>query len=176
MHAGIQRSTRAFAVNLAAWYRHAVLRMKQHARALRKNLGLNRFLFGKSVRQVLWLAGIIAGAAACADWLDSRAAGVLALILLLLLASIGRSLERIAASMRTQPAAYVSPSTSAVETTEQRKIYISAKAMERLRPWVEDESSLTEESAKAYCSVLLDMLAMLHPQLSSRAGAEDKWS
>ena len=176
MHAGIQRSTRAFALNLSAWYSHAVLRMKQHARTLLKNLRVKRLLGGRVVRQVLWLAGIVAGAAACAVWLDSRAAGLLALILLFLLASIGRSLERIATGMRTQPAACLYPSTSTVETTEQRKIYISAKAMERLRPWVEDESSLTEESAKAYCSVLLDTLAMLHPKLSGRAYAEDKWS
>jgi hypothetical protein len=41
---------------------------------------------------------------------------------------------------------------------------INAKAIEHLLPWVKDESSLTEESAKAYCSVLLDTLATPHPK------------
>lgn len=175
MHAAIQRSTRAFASNLSAWRSHALLRIKQRARELRK-VRVKRFLGGRLAYETLSLAGIIAGAAACALWQDSRAAGVFALIALFLLASIGRSLHRIAAGMRAEPAAAVYPNTAPADTSDPRNIYISAKAMQRLRPWVEDQSSLTEESAKAYCSVLLDTLAMLHPKLSGRTHAEDKWS
>ena len=98
-----------------------------------------------------------------------------ALIVLFLLSNIARSLQHIAGFLRTQPAAAVHPAwrTPTVEGPSQHNIYISAKAMERLRPWVEDESTLTEESAKAYCSVLLDTLAMLRPTMAGRARFED---
>lgn len=172
----MQRSSRTFATNLSDWYVHIVLRIKQHARELLRKPRVRPFLRSRTVHEVLWLAGILAGAAAFALWLSSSAAGLFAVILLFLLATIGKSLERIAAGMRTQPAARLSPSASDVQTTDQRNIFISAKAMERLRPWVEEERPLSEESAKAYCSVLLDTLAMLHPTLSGRAHAEDKWS
>jgi hypothetical protein len=176
MHAGIQGPTRSFAIQLLAWYNHAVLRMKQRARELRKNLRVKRPLGRGRLYPFFSLAAIIAGATGCALWLDSKAAGVFALGLLFLMANINKSLERIAAGIRTQPAAALHEHAAHAEPKDARKIFISTKAMERLRPWVEDESSLTEESAKAYCSVLLDTLAMLHPRLTDTTYAEDKWS
>jgi hypothetical protein len=134
-----------------------------------------RRLSPQSVRKALPLTAIIAGAAAAALWLNSIAAGVFVLILLFLLSNIGRSLQHIVGLLRTQSAAALHPAWRApsVEGPNQHNIYISVKAMERLRPWVDDESSLTEESAKAYCSVLLDTLAMLRPMMAGRARVED---
>jgi hypothetical protein len=138
-------------------------------------VGVERHFSRQSVRKALPLIAILTGAAACALWLNSIAAGVFALILLFLLSNIGRSLQDIAGLLRTQSAFALHPAwhTPSVEGPTQHNIYISAKAMERLRPWVEDESSLTEESAKAYCSVLLDTLAMLRPTMAGRARVED---
>jgi hypothetical protein len=95
-------------------------------------------------------------------------------MLLFLAVRTVKSLERIASALGSQPFV-ASPANWRQfdkDGTNDQKIYISSKAMERLRPWVEDESSLTEESAKAYCSVLLDTLAVLNPRLTgnTRAG------
>jgi hypothetical protein len=43
---------------------------------------------------------------------------------------------------------------------------MSTEAIEHLLPWVKDETALTEESAKAYCSVLLDTLATPNPKFA----------
>ncbi|HKW65942.1 MAG TPA: hypothetical protein VJP04_01555 [Terriglobales bacterium] len=175
MHSTTQNSARGLASSISGWCGDKFLGLEQRIRRLLKNAGVKRYLSRQSVRKALPLIGIIAGAAACALWLNSTAAGVFALILLFLLANIGRSLQHIAGLLRAQSAgtlhtAWRPPS---VEGPNQHNIYISAKAMERLRPWVEDESSLTEESAKAYCSVLLDTLAMLRPTMGGRARFED---
>jgi hypothetical protein len=43
---------------------------------------------------------------------------------------------------------------------------MSTEAIEHLLPWVKDETVLTEETAKAYCSVLLDTLATADPKFA----------
>ena len=43
---------------------------------------------------------------------------------------------------------------------------MSTEAIEHLLSWVKDETSLTEESAKTYCSVLLDTLATAHTKFA----------
>lgn len=174
MHSNIQRSAQDLAGSISARCKNSFLRLEQRSRRLLKNVHV-RPLSPQSVRKALPLTAIIAGAAAAALWLNSVAAGVFALILLFLLSNIGRSLQHIVGLLRTQFAAALHPAWRApsVEGPNQHNIYISAKAMERLRPWVEDESSLTEESAKAYCSVLLDTLAMLRPTMAGRARVED---
>lgn len=178
MYSDVQPSVRTFASNMSGWYSRNILGLRQHAVRLRKRVLVIRQLRGQSLYAFLSAIGIIVGAAAGGLWLNSSAAGLFALILLLLLASIGRSLQRIAGLLRMQPGAPLYPTWSVPKTgtASERNIYISAKAMERLRPWVEDQSSLTEESAKAYCSVLLDTLAILDPKLAGRAGAGDIWS
>ena len=175
MRGNIQRSARTFASNVYGWCKYNIMRLGQNISHLLKNSGIKQRLSRQSVRKTLPLVGIIAGAVACGLWLNSTAAGVFALILLFLLSSIVQSLDRMAALMRTQSVAPLHSNwrASSLETPSQRNIYISAKAMERLRPWVEDQSPLTEESAKAYCSVLLDTLAILRPGLAGRAHAED---
>jgi hypothetical protein len=160
---------------MSSWCRQSVLRVEQGTSQLLKRVHIKRRLSRQSARRALPLVGIVAGAAACALWLNSTAAGVFALILLFLLSNIGRSLQHIVGLLRTQSAVALHPTWRAgsIEGPSQHNIYISAKAMERLRPWVEDEGSLTEESAKAYCSVLLDTLAMLRPTMAGRARVED---
>ena len=160
---------------MSSWCKRSVLRLEQHTSRLLKSAHIKRHLSRQSVRKALPLIGIVAGAVACALWLNSTAAGVFAFILLFLVSNIGTSLQHIAGLLRTQSAAALHPAWRApsVESPDQHNIYISAKAMERLRPWVEDESTLTEESAKAYCSVLLDTLAMLRPTIAGRARVED---
>ena len=178
MYSDVQPSFRSFASNISGWCNRNILDLRQRADRLRKRVLAKRRLRGQSLHTILSALGIIMGAAAGGLWLNSRAAGLFALVLLLLLASIGRSLQRIASLLRTQPGVPLSPTWSVPRpgTASERNIYISTKAMERLRPWVEDQSSLTEESAKAYCSVLLDTMSILDPKLAGRAGAGDIWS
>ena len=175
MHSNIQGSARSLASSISAWCRDSFLSLEQRTSRVLNNVRIKRHLSRQSVRKALPLIGIIAGAAACALWLNSIAAGVFALIVLFLLSNIGRSLQHIAGLLRTQSAAALHPAwrTTSLEGPNQHSIYISVKAMERLRPWVDDESTLTEESAKAYCSVLLDTLAMLRPTMAGRARVED---
>ena len=175
MHSTIQHSTRGLASSISGWCSDRFLSLAQRIRRLLKNASVKRHLSRQWVRKALPFVGIVAGAAGCALWLNSTAAGVFAFILLFLLSNIGRSLQHIAGLLRTQSAGTLHPASRApsVEGPDQHNIYISAKAMERLRPWVEDEGSLTEESAKAYCSVLLDTLAMLRPTMGGRARFED---
>jgi hypothetical protein len=175
MHSNVQRPARNLTSSMFGWCKPSVLRMGHHTSRLLKRANVQHFLSRQSVRKAFPLTTIIAGAASCALWLNSIAAGVFALILLFLLSNIGRSVQHIAGLLRTQSVAALHPAWRApsVEGPNQHSIYISTKAMERLRPWVEDESSLTEESAKAYCSVLLDTLAMLRPMLAGRAQVGD---
>ena len=173
MHSTTQNSARGLASSISGWCGDKFLGLEQRIRRLLKNGALKRHLSRQSVRKALPLIGIIAGAAGCALWLNSAAAGVFAFMLLFLLLNIGRSLQHIAGLLRTQSAGDLHSASPRVEGPNQHNIYISAKAMERLRPWVEDESALTEESAKAYCSVLLDTLAMLRPTMAGRARFED---
>lgn len=173
MHSTIQNSFRGLVGSISGGCRDKFLILEQRIRRLLKNTGVKRHLSRQWVRKALPLMGIIAGAAGCALWVNSTAAGVFAFILLFLLSNVGRSLQHIAGLLRTQSGGTLYSASRAPEATNQPNIYISAKAMERLRPWVEDQSSLTEESAKAYCSVLLDTLAMLRPTLGGRARFED---
>lgn len=173
MHSTIQGSARGLASSISGWCSDLFLSLEQRIRRLLKNTGVKRPLSRQWVRKGLPLIGVIVGAAGCALWSNSTAAGVFAFILLFLLSNIGKSLQHIAGLLRTQSGGTLHSASRAPEGPNQHNIYISAKAMERLRPWVEDEGSLTEESAKAYCSVLLDTLAMLRPTMAGRARFED---
>lgn len=175
---GIVQSARNFAGRIIGRCRKLILLIEQRAGLWLKGVRTGRRFRVRSVSDVISLLAGVAGAVACGLWLESIAAGLLAFILLLQLGRMVRSLERIAAVLKTQSAAPLLPHwrPAAREPANARSIYVSAKAMERLRPWVEDEGSLTEESAKAYCAVLLDTLAILDPKLAGRAGAEDTWS
>jgi hypothetical protein len=113
---------------------------------------------------------VIGGAVAFGFWWDSISAGLFACFALFLLADIYKALRQIVATHRWQSdrtiAANANGNTSRIAERSEPNLEINAKAIEHLLPWVKDETSLTEESAKAYCSVLLDTLATLHPKFA----------
>jgi hypothetical protein len=96
--------------------------------------------------------------------------GLFACAALFLMASIDKALRQIVAIFRWERDRAVAPAsnwnTSGAVERRERDIEVGARAVDRLRPWVDDETSLTEEGAKAYCSVLLDTLATLHPKFA----------
>jgi hypothetical protein len=113
---------------------------------------------------------VIGGAVAFGFWWDSISAGLFACFALFPLAGMYKALRQIVATHRWQPdrtiAANANGNTSRIAERSEPNLEINAKAIEHLLPWVKDETSLTEESAKAYCSVLLDTLAALHPKFA----------
>ena len=113
---------------------------------------------------------VIGGAVAFGFWWDSINAGLFVCFALFLLAGIYKALRQIVATLRREPdrifAANPNWNISRIAERSEPNFEINAKAIEHLLPWVKDETSLTEESAKAYCSVLLDMLATLHPKFA----------
>src|SRR5712692_9246125 len=111
---------------------------------------------------------VLAGAAAFGFWWGTISAGLFACLALFFLAGIYKALRQIVATLRWERDRVIAGNSnwnasSTVERSE-RNSDVGARAIEHLRPWVEDETSLTEERAKAYCSVLLDTLAALHPK------------
>src|SRR5712692_10607250 len=115
-------------------------------------------------------AAVLAGAAAFGFWWDSVSAGLFACFALFFLAGIYKGLRQIVATLRREPdrmiAANSNGNTSSMTERSERNLEVSARAIEHLRPWVQDETSLTEEGAKACCAILLDTLAGLHPKLA----------
>ena len=115
-------------------------------------------------------AAVLAGAAAFGFWWDSVSAGLFASFALFFLAGIYKGLRQLVATLRWEHdriiAANSNWNTSGTVERNERNFEVGAKAIEHLRPWVEDETALTEEMAKAYCSVLLDTLATLHPKFA----------
>jgi len=115
-------------------------------------------------------AAVLAGAAAFGFWWDSVSAGLFACFALFFLAGIYKGLRQLVATLRWEHdriiAANSNWNTSGTVERSEQNLEVGAKAIEHLRPWVEDETALTEERAKAYCSVLLDTLATLHPRFA----------
>jgi len=115
-------------------------------------------------------AAVLAGAAAFGFWWDSVSAGLFASFALFFLAGIYKGLRQLVATLRWEHdriiAANSNWNTSGTVKRSEQNFEVGAKAIEHLRPWVEDETALTEERAKAYCSVLLDTLATLHPKFA----------
>ena len=116
-------------------------------------------------------AAVLAGAAAFGFWSDSISAGLFACVALFLMASIYEALRQLVATFRWEHdriiAAASNWNTSGTVERRERNFEVGAKAIEHLRPWVEDETALTEERAKAYCSVLLIRLRPFIPSLQS---------
>jgi hypothetical protein len=115
-------------------------------------------------------AAVLAGAAAFGFWWDSVSAGLFASFVLFFLAGICQGLRQLVATLRWERdriiAANSNWNTPGTVVRSEQNFEVGAKAIEHLRPWVEDETALTEERAKAYCSILLDTLATLHPKFA----------
>ena len=104
---------------------------------------------------------IIMGAIAFGLWWNSIAAALFGCIVLFFLAGIYKAIEQLAGTsnmMRRYGPSAVDLESRALNVPA-RRTDIQLKAIQRLRPWVENETSLTEEGAKAYCTVLLDLVA-----------------
>ena len=138
--------------------------IKKAKKAMASNLSANW------IRDTIPPAAVVAGAGAFGFWWNNISAGLFACFALFLLAGIYKALGQIVATLRWEHdriiAANSSGNTSSIAEQGERNFEMGSKAIEHLRPWVKDETSLTEESAKAYCSVLLDTLAALHPKLA----------
>ena len=109
---------------------------------------------------------VIGGAVAFGFWQSSIIAALFTFFALFLLAGIYKALRQIVAALRREPDRIITANEkwniSRIAERSEPNFEISATAIEHLLPWVKGETSLTEESAKEYCSVLLDTFGALH--------------
>jgi hypothetical protein len=157
----IQASISPMATKMQRWIASLVKKVKK---TMVSNLSANW------IHDTIPPVAVLGGTVALGFWQDSISAGLFACFALFFLASIYKALRQIVATLRSEHdriiAANSNCNTSSIAEQGERNFEIGAKAIEQLRPWVKDETSLTEESAKAYCSVLLDALAALHPKIA----------
>ena len=151
MYTDIERRRPSLATNLQRWISPLASKMQGRIASLAKKpkKAMVLDLSANWIHNAIPAVAVPGGGVAFGFWQDSVSAGLFACFALFLLAGIYKALCQIVATHRWQP---------------DRTIAANAKAIEHLLPWVKDETSLTEESAKAYCSVLLDTLAALHPK------------
>ena len=170
---GIPPSVGSLATNIQSRISPLATKMPRWVASLGKkaNKGMVANLSAKWIHNTIPLVAVPGGAIAFGFWQDSVSAGLFACFALFLLAGNHKALREIVATLRWGAdriaAANANWNTSSAAERSEPNFEISAKAIEHLLPWVKDETSLTEESAKAYCSVLLDTLATLHPKLQS---------
>ncbi len=172
MHIGIRPSVGSLATNIQGWIRALATKMKRGMASLVKK-AKTVMVFDLSanwIRNAIPPVAVLGGAAAFGFWQDSIGAGVFACFALFLLAGIYNALRQIVVALRGEPdrmiAANANWKVSRSAERGERNFEMSAEAIEHLLPWVKDETALTEESAKAYCSVLLDTLAARHPKFA----------
>ena len=169
-HIGIPPSIGSLATNIQGRISPLATKMQRCIASLGKKAkkGMVANLSANWIHNAIPAVAVPGGGVAFGFWQDSVSAGLFACFALFLLASIYKALRQIVATHRWQPdrtiAANASGNTSRIAERSEPNFEISAKAIEHLLPWVKDETSLTEESAKAYCSLLLDTLAALHPK------------
>jgi hypothetical protein len=157
----VQGRISPFATKMQRWIASLVKKVKRDMVA---NLSANR------IHDAIPPVAVIGGAVAFGFWWDSISAGLFVCFALFLLAGVYKALRLIVATLRREPdrifAANPNWNISRIAERSEPNFEISTKAIEHLLPWVKDETSLTEESAKAYCSVLLDTLAHPHPKFA----------
>jgi len=120
------------------------------------------------IHNVIPPVAVLAGAAAFGFWWGSISAGLFACFALSFLAAIYKALRQIVSILHWELDCKLSENSngSSIAMRSEQDFEVSARAIEHLRPWVGDETSLTEERAKACCAVLLDTLATLHPKFA----------
>ena len=120
------------------------------------------------IHNVIPPVAVLAGAAAFGFWWGSTSAGLFACFALSFLAAIYKALRQIVSILHWERDCKLSEKSngSSIAMRSEQDFEVSARAIEHLRPWVGDETSLTEERAKACCAVLLDTLATLHPKFA----------
>jgi hypothetical protein len=171
-HIGIPPSVGSLATNIQGRISPLATKMQRWITSLVKK-AKKAMAFDRSahwIHNAIPAVAVPGGGAAFGFWQDSVSAGLFACFALFLLAGIYKALRQIVASHQWEPdriiAANANGNTSRTAERSEPNFEISAKAIEHLLPWVKDETSLTEESAKAYCSVLLGSLATLHPKVT----------
>ena len=169
---GTRPSVSSLATNIQGWISPLASKMQRWIASLIKK-AKNAMAFDLSaqwIHDTIPSVAVLAGAAAFGFWWDSISAGLFACFVLFFLAGIYKALRQIVAALRREPdrmiAANSNGNTSSITERTERNLEVSARAIEHLRPWVQDETSLTEEGAKACCAILLDTLAGLHPKLA----------
>ena len=171
-HIGIPPSVGSLATNIQGRINPLATKMQRCIASLGKKAkkGVVADLSANWIHNAIPAVAVPGGGAAFGFWQDSVSAGLFACFALFLLAGIYKALRQIVASHQWEPdriiAANANGNTSRTADRSEPNFEISAKAIEHLLPWVKDETSLTEESAKAYCSVLLGSLATLHPKVA----------
>jgi hypothetical protein len=174
MHTGteIQPSVGSLTTDIQGQIRRLAAKMQRWITSLVRK-AKKAMVFDRSahwIHDTIPPTAVLAGAAAFGFWWDSVSAALFACFALFFLAGIYKGLRQLVATLRWEHdriiAANSNWNTSGTVERSERNFEVGAKAIEHLRPWVEDETALTEESAKAYCSVLLDTLATLHPKFT----------
>ena len=172
MHIGIRPSVGSLATNIQGRISAVATKMQRGIASLVKK-AKTAMVFDLSanwIHNALQLAAVLAGAVAFGFWQDSIGAGVFACFALFLLAGIYKALRQIVATLRGEPDRMIVVNAnwkvSRIAERSEANFEMSTEAIEHLLPWVKDETALTEESAKAYCSVLLDTLAARHPKFA----------
>jgi hypothetical protein len=170
---GIRPSVSSLGTNIQTWLSALAAKMQRSITSLveKAKKAMVFDLSANLIHDTILLVGVVAGAAAFGFWWDRISAGLFASFALFVLAGIYKALRQIVATLRWEGeriiAANSNWNTSRSAERSERNFQASAGAIEHLLPWVKDETSLTEESAKAYCSVLLNTLAALHPKFQS---------
>ena len=167
---GIRPSVSSLATNIQGWIRPLATQMQLRIASLVKKAkeAMVLDLSADWIHDTIPPAAVLAGAAAFGFWWGSISAGLFACFAVFFLAAIHKALRQIVVTIRWERdhtiAANSNANTSSTGERSERNFEVSARAIEHLRRWVEDETSLTEERAKACCAVLLDTLAVLHPK------------
>ena len=167
---GIRPSVSSLATNIQGWIRPFATRVQQWITSMAKK-AKKAIVFDLSatwIHNVIPPVAVLAGAAAFGFWWGSISAGLFACFALSFLAAIYKALRQIVSILHWERDCKLSENSngSSVAMRSERDFEVSTRAIEHLRPWVEDENSLTEERAKACCAVLLDTLATLHPKFA----------
>ena len=167
---GIRPSVSSLATNIQGWIRPFATRVQQWITSMAKK-AKKAIVFDLSatwIHNVIPPVAVLAGAAAFGFWWGSISAGLFACFALSFLAAIYKALRQIVSILHWERDCKLSENSngSSITMRSEQDFEVSARAIEHLRPWVEDETSLTEERAKACCAVLLDTLATLHPKLA----------
>src|SRR5712692_8529049 len=171
-HIGIPPSVGSLATNVQGRISPFATKMQWWIASLVKKAkkGMVANLSANWIHNAIPPVAVLAGAVAFGFWWNSISAGLFACFALFFLAGIYKALRQIVATLRREPdcmiAANSNGNTSSIAERSERNLEVSARAIEHLRPWVQDETSLTEEGAKACCAILLDTLAGLHPKLA----------
>ena len=172
MYTDIERRRPSLASDIQRWISPLATKMQGRIASLAKKpkKAMVLDLSANWIRNAIPPVAVLGGAAAFGFWQDSIGAGVFACFALFLLAGIYKALRQIVATLRGEPdrmiVANANWKLSRIGEPSEANFEMSTEAIEHLLPWVRDETALTEETAKAYCSVLLDTLATSHPKFA----------